>query len=324
MALSKRATRREEMESWGDRQADMRLHVEVRERNRSSSKRHRRSVERYRRGVQNSRPPKWEIPSRAVPCSPRYRAWVLSHLCVSRMLFFCCFFFPRWYIWIIPHMHTFTVQGCPVCHQRLKSSEVVTCRDLGGRIDRKVAMHEKPLLQSVVSHCRFLLQREVFDGLSKTRKSHLQIITIKKKLKPRWQALSYVQAKPPSRDENSWIMAQLLVCFATSKCSPHVIKWFNRHFNLCMLPYWMYINARSEHGGKKNSSWALRLPQLTRKPKKKKAIKYNDLLFISPENEGCGNLSQKPEDMTTLVRFSRQSGQCIDTLAWRQQIQHFA
>lgn len=95
--------------------------------------------------------------------------------------FFFLFFFSRWYIWIIPHMHTFTVQGCPVCHQRLKSSEVVTCRDLGGRIDRKVTMHEKPLLQSVVSHCRFLLQREVSDGLSKTRKSHLQIITIKKK-----------------------------------------------------------------------------------------------------------------------------------------------
>lgn len=128
-------------------------------------------------------PPKWEIPSRAVPCSPRYRALSIeSSLRQSYFVFvfFCWFFFSRWYIWIIPHMHTFTVQGCPVCHQRLKSSEVVTCRDLGGRIDRKVTMHEKPLLQSVVSHCRFLLQREVFDGLSKTRKSHLQIITIKK------------------------------------------------------------------------------------------------------------------------------------------------
>lgn len=32
--------------------------------------------------------------------------------------------FSGWYILIIPHMHTFTVQDAPVCYQLLKSSEV--------------------------------------------------------------------------------------------------------------------------------------------------------------------------------------------------------
>lgn len=76
-------------------------------------------------------------------------------------------------------------------------------------------------------------------------------------------------------------MAQLLVCFATTKCSPHVIKWFNRHFNPCMLAYWMYINARSEHGGEKKLQLSLCVCLISPENQKNKNLKIQwfDIYF---------------------------------------------
>lgn len=88
----------------------------------------------------------------------------------------------------------------------------------------------KPLQQSVVSHCRLLQMWEVFDGLLVRRKSHLKIKHKEEKKKARdGKRSAMYRVKLPSQDKNnSCIMAQLLVFFATSKCSPRVIKWFKQ------------------------------------------------------------------------------------------------
>lgn len=88
-----------------------------------------------------------------------------------------------------PHMHTFTVQGCSVWNQRLCSPAQRRVH-LGG--DRTQVTTNQALLQSVVSHCRFLQMWEVFDGLSVTRKSHLNI---KYKIKQKQKKTTQNKAK---------------------------------------------------------------------------------------------------------------------------------
>ncbi len=108
-----------ETESWGDRQADMRCHAPCRGpwKKRSSAKRHNVSVHvnagdtgeacttRGRLAAKMTDP----FESRTIQSEvSRFRK---SHLCVS---------LDFWVVHLfIPHMHTFTVQGCPVCKQRL-------------------------------------------------------------------------------------------------------------------------------------------------------------------------------------------------------------
>lgn len=84
--------------------------------------------------------------------------------------------FSGWYILIIPHMHTFTVQDAQfvISFSKVQRSNMPRPRR-GDRPQSYTA--QSLLLQSVVSHCRFLLTREVFDGLprkTKRRKSHLK------------------------------------------------------------------------------------------------------------------------------------------------------
>lgn len=171
MALSKRANRKEETESWGDRQADMRCDAPCRSPWEKGAPQNATNVSVCINASDTGEAcrtcgplaaPKWEIPSKAVQSS-HFRK---SHLCIS---------LDFWVVrLLIPHMHTFTVQGFSVCNQHLCLRLRVggqTCLDLGG--DRP-QVTRKLLLQSVVSHCRFFQMWEVFDGLSVTRKSHLQ------------------------------------------------------------------------------------------------------------------------------------------------------
>lgn len=196
-------------------------------------------------------------------------------------------------------MHTFTVQGCSVCNQRLcflffflrlKSSRSNVPQQ-GSTASYNA---REPLLQSVVSHCRFLQTWDVLWWTFSNKKISSFKIKHEKKnptKSPRWQALSYVQVKLPSQDKNnSCIMAQLLVFFATSKCSPHVIKWFlNRHLNQSMLMFCMcqknsLWNTWKRKRKTNDSSWAFAsVPP--EQNKTKKAHKKIICTFISQERK---------------------------------------
>lgn len=132
-------------------------------------------------------------------------------------------------------------------------------------------------------------------------------------------------------------MAQLLVFFATSKCSPHVIKWFEQtspsaHVNVLYVPE----NSALKHMEKTN--WTvipveplLLSPKTNKQTKKKPKRKLFVHLFLRRGSHESWrtwtrNLKQiktegkNGEDTTTLSRFQRflaecdlSSGTCSDT-----------
>lgn len=143
-------------------------------------------------------------------------------------------------------------------------------------------------------------------------------------------------------------MAQLLVFFATSKCSPHVIKWFlNRHLNRSMLMFCMCQKKNSlwntwKRKKKKNiknkydSSWAS--ASVPPNKNKKKAHKKIICTFISQEREKSWklqNMNKNPQtdksgegrDTTTWNRFEwfllAAATLDVGKLLAQQQIQHF-
>lgn len=206
MALSKWVSRKE-MESWGDRQADMRLHVEVREKKELlKTPQEKRFLIQERRAEQNSR----GIPSCAVPCSLRYRASVKSHLSISRGFF-------QGGMFELFHTCTHSQFGDAQFVVSVSNVQRPKHAATSAGIDRRVTMHDKPLLQSVVSHWRF----SWWTFQNKT-KSHRK----RKTSRDGKRSAMYRLNRPLKTKTNSWIMAQVLVFFATLKCSPHVIKWF--------------------------------------------------------------------------------------------------
>lgn len=202
-------------------------------------------------------------PFKAVPSSLRYRT--------SGRVTFALVWISGWYIYLLhtcTHSQLRDAQFAIVCVLRLKDRGQ-TRLGLGG--DRpQAATHENC---SYSQWCRFLL-----NGLSATRKSHLEI---KQKTKsPRWrEALSYVQVKLPSRDKTRCIMAQLLVSFATSKSSPHVIQRFRR-LNLHTSMFRMCQKTRSETREKRKQTIPVEPLLLSPTPKKTKQNKNKRFVHL--------------------------------------------
>ena len=178
-ALSKRANKEGDWElrrptGWYE---VLTLHAEVHERKRSSSKTPHRerlclmpAIQERRAELAAISPPKWEI-----PWSDTVQSWGTTRQKESPFNFGLDFWVVHLYIYIFSprplHMHTFTVQGCSVCNQRLCffcccfffSLRLKSSRSNVPQQGSTASYNARePLLQSVVSHCRFLQTWDVF------------------------------------------------------------------------------------------------------------------------------------------------------------------
>lgn len=122
----------------------------------------------------NLRPPEREIPSRSGTMQSE------EPLSREESPFAWIWVFLGGTFLIIPHMHTFTVQDAQFVISFSKVQRSNMPRPRRGERERgdwpQSYIARNLLLQSVVSHCRFLLTRKVFDGLSLKKKKKNYIL----------------------------------------------------------------------------------------------------------------------------------------------------